>query len=193
MLLCHLAQLGHACHGSVLVENLDEGSRGLQSCHAGKVNGGLSMSGALEHALVLGIERIDVAGPAEVGGLARGVGQSAYGGGAVVGAHAGGASVQKVNSHGERRAQHAGVLLYLMRQFQLPGTAHGDGSTEYAASVAQHEVHLFGCYHLGRGDEVAFVLAVFVIYHNDKLALLEVLKSLLDGAQCHIVIHIVAC
>ena len=68
-----------------------------------------------------------------------------------------------------------------MWQFQLLGPADGDGGTEHTTAFAQHEIHLLGCNHLCGGDEVAFVLAVFVIYHNDKLAFLKVLQGGRDG------------
>ena len=38
---------------------------------------------------------------------------------------------------------------------------------------------------LGRADEVALVLAVLVVGHDDDLAVAQVLDRLLDGAECH--------
>ena len=61
-----------------------------------------------------------------------------------------------------------------MRQIQFLAPGNRDGGTQHPPGVLQHEVHLFGGYQLGGNDEIAFVFAVFVINHNDKIAGLEV-------------------
>ena len=70
-----------------------------------------------------------------------------------------------------------------MRQFQFCGAADGDRGAQHTAGVLQHEVHHFRRYLLCCTDEVALVFAVFIIYHNDKLAFLEVGQSLFDSIQ----------
>ena len=179
--LCHLAQLGHSGHGAVGVEYLYECCCGLQPGQACEVCAGLGVAGAAQHAPVLGVEGVDVARAAEVGGLGRGVGQVAYGGGAVGGADAGGAALELIDGDGEWRAEHGGVVLHLVGQLQLHGAADGDGCAQDAAPLAEHEVDLLGGDHLGGGDEVALILAVLVIDDDDELALAEVLDGGRDG------------
>ena len=93
----------------------------MESRETRQVDGSLGVAGAAQDTFVLGVEGIDVARAAEVGGLAGGVGQSADGGGAVVGGDAGGAALEQIHRHREGRAQHGGVLLYLMVQLQFAG------------------------------------------------------------------------
>ena len=162
----------------------------MHAAKACQVNGSFGVSGSTQYALVLGIEGIDVSGTSEVLRLGVGIGQCANCGGTVVCAHSSGATFQQVYRNGEWCAQHAGVVLYLVFQFQFLGTAHGDGGAEYASSVLEHEVYLLWCNQFGCGDEVAFVLAVFIVHNYNKLTLFEVLERVLDGTQCNVVTHI---
>ena len=189
VLASHLLQLGHAGHGAVFVQNLDEGCSRLQTREASQIDSSLGVSGTTQDALVLGIEGIDVSGTAEVGRLTGGVGQCTDGGSAVVSADACSAAFQQVHGDGEGCAEHAGVVLHLMFQFEFLGAADGDGCAEHAAAVAQHEVHLLGGYHLGSCDEVAFVLAVFIVHDDDELSLAEVGQRLLYGVQFKWLVH----
>ena len=100
-----------------------------------------------------------------------------------------GASLQQIYRDGEGSTQHRGVLLDLMGQFQFTCPADGDGRTEYTTSFTQHEIHLLGSDGLCCRDEVAFVLSVFVIHHDDELALSEVLDGFLDMLQ---IVHYVS-
>ena len=52
--------------------------------------------------------------------------------------------------------------------------------------MLEHEVHFLGRYLLGRDDEVALILAVFVINPNDKLSVLKVADCFFDTAQFEI-------
>ena len=193
MLACHLLQLGHACHGSVLVENLDECRSRLKTAKASQVYGSLGVPCPLQHTTVLGIEWIDVSGTAKVGGFPCGVGQGTDSSGTVVRADTGSAPIQQIHGDGERSAQHAGVGLYLAFQFQFLGTAHGDGGTEYTASILQHEVHLIFSNQFRRSDEVAFILTVFVVYDNHELAFFEVCQSIFNAAKLDFLVHIFVC
>ena len=117
MLLGNLLELWQACHGAVLVENLDECRCRLESGEACQIDGCLGMSGTLEYTTVLCIEWIDMSGTAEVTGLAAWVCKGTDCGGTVMCADTGGAAFEQVDGHGEWCAEHAGVDLYLV--FQL--------------------------------------------------------------------------
>ena len=168
-------QLGQARHRAVLVQDFDQAGRRVQSRQSGQVDGGLRVAGAGQHAFVLGIERIDVAGASECGGDAVGIGERADGGCAVVAAHAGGAPFELVHRDREGRAEHAGVLLHLMGQAEAVAGLYGDGGAKHATAVGQHEVDLFRRDQFGGGDEVAFVLAVLIVHDDDQFAVFEVL------------------
>ncbi len=143
-----------------------------------EVDGGLRVSASAEHTVVLGVERVDVAGAGE--GLRRGagVGQCLDGGGAVVGRNARGAAFNLVDGDGERRAEQRGVVLHLVGQVQLDAAADGERCAEHAACVFQHEVHHFRRDFLCGANQVAFILAVFIIDNDDELAVAEVLNGL---------------
>ena len=59
----------------------------------------------------------------------------------------------------------------------------GQGEADQAAPVQGHEVDHLGRGQLGRADEVALVLAVLVVGHDDDLAVAQVVDRLLDGAE----------
>ena len=61
-----------------------------------------------------------------------------------------------------------------MHQVQLGATLLRDRAAQYAATVLQHEVHLLRSDGLSGNDEVAFVLAVFVVHDDHKLTFFEV-------------------
>ena len=112
----------------------------------------------------------------KVGWLGIWVSQRTDGFGAVVSRNTRRATLQFVNSHRERSTQHRRVFLHLMLQFQFTSTGNGDRRTKHTPTLTQHEVHLLWRNHFSGSDEIAFVLAVLIIYHNDELALLEVFK-----------------
>ena len=70
-----------------------------------------------------------------------------------------------------------------MRQVKLFATRHRDRRAEDATGVLQHEVYLLGRYFFGSDDEVALILAVFVIDYDDKLAFREIPDSFFDRIQ----------
>ncbi len=149
------------------------------------------MSAPLQHAALLRIQGIDVSGTAECLGSGSRVGKRTYGGSAVLNGNTGGAAFQLVNGHGERRAEHRCVVLDLTRQLQLVAAAHGYRRTQHTACVFQHEIDLFGSDFLGSHDEVALILAVFVVNDDDEFAGLEIPDSLLYRIEFDFTVHIV--
>ena len=70
-----------------------------------------------------------------------------------------------------------------MRQVEFLATREGDRYAKHAACVLQHEVHLFRSYLLGCDDEVALILAVFVVNHDYELSGFKIFESVFDAAQ----------
>ena len=188
VLFCHLLELWHTRHCAVFVEDFYEGCCRLKSCETRQVDCCFCVTSPTKHALVLCVERIDVTWSAKICRLAIGVGQSADCCRSVVRADSCRATFQQVHRHGERRSEHARIIFHLVVEFQFGCPACCDGCTEYASAVAKHEVDLFGCNHFGSRDEVALVLAVLIVDHNDELPLPEIVECRFDGAQLHIVI-----
>ena len=141
------------------------------------------MAGACQHTPILRIERIDVAGAAEILGFAGGVGKGADRGGAVVAAYARGAAFEQVDGDGKRSAEHTGIGLHLMLQFELAATLVGDGCAKHAAPATQHEIDGLGGGEFGGHDEVALVFAVFIVNHDDEFAGFEIFYCLIDRGE----------
>ena len=79
-----------------------------------------------------------------------------------------------------------------MRQVEFLAAAQCDRCAQYASGVFQHEIHLFRRNLLCGDNQVAFILTVFVIHHDDKFALPEVVEGLFYGAKsksCHIILN----
>ena len=126
-----------------------------------------------------------MAGAAEVGGPGYRVGKGVEGGAAVVNADAGSAALKLVYSDGDGGAEDRGVLLDLLGQAQALGPRNGHGSAQHAAGVLEHEINLLGSYLFGRDDEVALVLAVFVVDDNDHASCGKIGYGVLDGVEFH--------
>ena len=139
------------------------------------------MSASAQHSVILGIEGIHVPGSSEsLGGGGR-VGQCLDSGSTVMGGDSCGAPFYLIDGDSERSSQQGCIVLYLMRQVEFYAAADGDRCTKQSPCVLQHEIHHLGCNHLGRTDEVAFILTVFVVYHDHELPLAEIVQSLLNG------------
>ena len=149
------------------------------------------MSTATQHAVVLCIKRVDMSWSSEGLGFRRWVGQCLYGGCSVVCRHASGASLQLIYGDGEGSTQHRGVLADLPGQVQLLAAAQGDRCAEHASCIFQHEVHHFRSDLLGGTYQVAFVLAVFIVNHNDKLTFAEVIDGFTYLVQLDCLHHFV--
>ena len=70
-------------------------------------------------------------------------------------------------------------------QLESCGFFGGDRNAQRAAADPKHEIDLFGRNGFRRADEVAFILAVFVIDNNDHTALLKSVDRLLYTLQRH--------
>ena len=73
-----------------------------------------------------------------------------------------------------------------MRQIQLLTARNRDRGAKHATCVFQHEVDLLRRNFLSGDNQVALILAILVIYHNDKLSLAEIGYSLFNGVQCNL-------
>ena len=61
---------------------------------------------------------------------------------------------------------------------------HGD--TDQTAPVARHEVDALGRDLLGRDGQIALILAILVIRHDDELPGGNILDGFLDGRKAHL-------
>lgn len=95
----------------------------------------------------------------------------------------GAAVAEQVDRHGEGRAQQRGVVLFHHVEPQFGAPLLRQRGAEHAASLLEHEVHDFGRDFLRRDDEVAFVLAVFVVDDDHYPAVAEIFNNLFYTIQ----------
>ena len=74
-----------------------------------------------------------------------------------------------------------------MGQFQLLAAGDGDGGAEYTTGIFQHEVYLLRGDGLGGDNQVALILAVFIVDHDDKFAFAEVGNCLFYRVEFNLV------
>ena len=170
VLLAELDQVRDPRHRPVVVHDLAEHAGGVHARQTGQVHRRLGVAGALEHATLGVAQREDVAGPCQVARLRGGVDQRPDGRRAVRRRDAGRGAVHVVHRVGERRAVRLGVVADHQRDVELVEPLPRQRRADHARGVAHEERDGLGRRRLGRHDEVALVLAVLVVDHDDDLA-----------------------
>ena len=165
-----LHQVGQARHGAVGLEDLADHGGGRQAGHGGQVAAGLGVAGAHQHAAGHRAHREDVAGLHQVGRLGVARHRNLDGAGAVGGRDAGLDALGGLDRLGEIGAVSRAVAGGHQRQVQLAAALFGQRQADQAAPVRDHEVDGFGRDELGGHDQVALVLAVFLIDQDDDAA-----------------------
>ena len=180
VLLLEREQVGQPRHGAVVLDDFAEHAGGIEARQAREVDRGLGVAAALEHAARLGAQRKDVAGLDEVAGLRFRVGEQADRLRAVLGADAGGDVVRGVDGDGEVGFEALAVVEHHAVEAEPRGAFVRDRRADQAAAKAHHEVDALRR-RLFRGeDEVALVLALGVVDHDDRLARADVAQDGVD-------------
>ena len=165
------------------ISQIDAGRN--ESGQPGQIDAGFGLSHPLKHATRPGAERKDVSGPPQVGGNGGRVDGDMDGGGPIGGRDAGGHAEPAlgIDADGKGGGQLLGVPLGHLGQAELVAALAGQGQADQSPPVQGHEVD-----HLGRGelrgtDEIALVLAILVVGHDDDLAVPQIVDRLLDGPE----------
>ncbi len=153
----------------LLVDDLAQHPRRVQAREPGQVDGRLGVARPFEDAALARLERKDVAGTGEIFRSGCGIDERLDRRGAVEGRDAGARSVAEVDGHQEGGALALGVLHHHRVQVQLTSTLGRDRRADVARRVVQEERDLLRGDELGGHDQVAFVLAVLVVDHDDDL------------------------
>lgn len=180
-----VGELGESGHGAVGVADLDPDGRGGEPGEFAEVDGALGLSDSDEDAAVAGAERVDVSGPDEVVAGGSGVEGEFDRFGAFLSGDAGGEAVLgvAVDGDGQRRAADGGIDGGLGVEVEPVAVGLGEGEEEVAPGLSDHECDGLGCDELGSHDEVALVLAVFIVGEDDDPACSELVEDLFDGAE----------
>ena len=128
------------------------------------------MAGAHQHPAILGNQREDVAGPDKVRTAGIAVGEVANRRGAVVGRDPGRRTVPIIDRNGEGGAVDRLAVGDHRRQLEAPGDLCRQRRADDARGVADDEGDLLGRRVYRREDQVAFVLTVVVVGHDDDFA-----------------------
>ena len=177
-------QLGGAHHRTVLAHDLAAQATLLHAGVAQQVDGGLGVAVALQHAAGTGDEREHVAGPAEILGT-RTLLHDLAGGVAALGRADAGRGVHVVDRHGEGGLVVVGVVGHHGVELQAGGDLGAHRHADEALRLARHEVDV-GLRGILRGaDEVALVLAVGVVHHDDDVAGAQLVKRFRNGIHAH--------
>ncbi|MNT34167.1 hypothetical protein D3C72_1701280 [compost metagenome] len=178
-------QVGQAGHRAVVVHHFADHRGGRAAGHGGEVAAGFGVAGAHEHAAVHRLQREDVAGLHQVGGHGVACHGGLHGAGAVGGRDAGGHAFGRLDGDGEGGGMLGAVALDHRRQLQPLAHLAREREADQAARVAGHEVDGFGGDVVGGDDDVAFVLAVFLVHEDDHAASGQLGHDVFDrGDRC---------
>ena len=187
MLFGEPLELGAARAGAVVVQDLADHARRVEPREPREIHGGLGVPHALEHAALARTERKDVPAVSEIAGRGRRIDRDANRRRAVLRADPRGHAKarRRVDADRVRRSIIVEVRLAHRREAELVHTLAGQRDTNQPSRFPNHEVdHLWGD-ELRRANEVALVLAVFVVGNDNELAAADVVYGLLDCPEFH--------
>ena len=160
-------QLRHAGHGAVIVHDLADDPGRIQAGEPRQIDRRFRLTGPHEDPAVARPEREDVARPREVAGPGRGIDRRPHRRRPIGRGDAGRRAFLDVDGHGERRLEAGRVVGDGHRDLQLVEPAPGHGEADQPPPVAGHEVDRLRR-HLVRGEgQVALVLPILVVDHDD--------------------------
>jgi hypothetical protein len=166
---CEFLQLRAARHAAIIVHDLAQHSHGCEPREPAEIHGRFGVTGAHQHAAAPRAQRKDVSGAREVRGRRARAGECADRGGAIPRGYPGRRTNPQIHGHGEGGTLRLAVDRHHLRQIESRQRRLFHGYADDAAGVPDHECHRHGGGMLGGHDEVAFVLAVFIV-HDDHHA-----------------------
>ena len=182
-------QVGKTRHRAVFLHDLaDDGRRG-QAGERPQVAPRFRMAGPGQHATGTRHHRKDVPRLHDVGRFGIGCHGGLDGLCPVGGRDAGGHPFGRLDGHGEVGAHLRAVDRCHQRQAQAPAAFLGQRQADQPPGVGGHEVDGLGRDEIGRQQQVALVLAVFVIDEDDHLAGPKISQNL--GRAGHGRLHLV--
>src|SRR6267142_1478344 len=178
-----LVELRHPGHVAVLVEHLADDAGRVAAGQAGEVDRGLRVARASQDPAGHRAERQDMPGTGQVVGAHQRVDERPDRHRAVVGGGPGRHTPPRVDGDRERRSHRRRVVRDHHRDLEVIQALAEQRDADQAAAVLGHEVHRLGCHPVGRHDEVAFVLPVLVVHHEQQASLPDLLDPVLDGRK----------
>ena len=168
---------------TVFVEDLHDHRRRFEARETHQVAARLGMPGARQHAARLGPERKHVAGLLQVLGHCVRRHRRPYGPRPVVGRNPRRDPFGRLNGQGEVGAAPPIGLADHQRQAQLFAALSGQRQADQTPAVTRHEIDIGGAHAAGGHDQVALVLAGFIIQDDDHPAGAQVGDDVLGRVQ----------
>ena len=177
-------QIRQPRHAAIVVHDFANHRRRCQACQRRQITARFGVPGAHQHATGLRHHRKNMPRLNNVGRLriprhrrlnrARAVGRR----------NAGRHALRRLDRDGEIGAVFGAIVARHRRQIEQAAPLFGQGHTDQPACVLGHEIDRLGRHELGRHQQIAFVLAVFVIDHHDDAPGFELGDDLGGGTDC---------
>ena len=158
---------------AVIIHQLGKHADRRQTGEPAEIDARFGVTGAHEHAAVLGHQRKDVAGPHEVARAHIAVGERPHRVGSLFRRDAGGQAMAGVDRDREGGAERRVVARHHRIEMKPPRLFRGDRCANDAGRMADDERHLLRRAKRRGDEEIALVLAVVVVGDNDELAARE--------------------
>ena len=176
-------QFGLTGHRPVIAHDLDDHGGRLEARESGEITARLGVPGACQHAARLRHQREDMPRLAQVLGSRTLGHRCTHRVGAVVGGDAGRHALSRLDREREVGPVVAVGVAHHERQAQLPAALAGERGTDQPAAEARHEVDVLGS-HLGRShQEIALVLAVFIVEDHDHATRSKIGEDVFDAVE----------
>ena len=176
-------EVWNAGHRAVIVHDFADHPGGVQSGQSRQVDGRLGLAGALEHAARLGLQREDVARLDKIARRRARIDRDLYRARPICRRDARGDAVAGLDRDRERGLERRLVLGRHQVQAQRVAALGRQRQADQPAPLLGHEVDRLGRGELRREREVALVLAVLVVAHDDHAAGADVLQRRLDRGE----------
>ena len=155
---------GQTRHRAVGIRELAKHAARFQPGEPHEINRRLGVSRTFKHAAVARDEREHVSGSGEIRARRRVRSDDAHRLKPIRGGNAGRNIFRGVYGNGERRAVAAGVVAHHHGQFETPRRSRGNANADDSAAIANLHCDLLGGQRFRRENEVALVLAIFVVH-----------------------------
>ena len=183
MLTRKTQQFGLTGHRPIIAHDLDDHGGRLEARESGEITPRLGVPGACQHAARLRHQRKDVPRLAQVLGSCTLGHRRAHGVRPVVGGDTGRHALGRLDGEREVGPVVAVGVAHHERQTQLPTALGGEREADQPAAEARHEIDVLGS-HLGCGhQEVALVLAVFIVEDHDHATRSEIGEDVFDTIE----------
>ena len=176
-------QIIHAGHGAILVHDLADHPGRIETGQTRHIDRRLGMPGPDQNPAVPRNQRKHMARRDDMFRSLAGIDGHRDSPRPVCRRNAGCHPFCRFDGHRERGFVSRAILSAHQRQAQLLDPRPGHRQTDQTATIFRHEVDRIGGRHLGRNDQIALILPVFVIDQNEHPAVAGFLDNLLNRHQ----------